>query len=240
MCYNVSAKSNKKTLEARFKAKFQIAEEPEPLYQVSGFVHPKLPVILSESNELIKLSAWGLIPSWVKDEKQAAEMRAMTLNAKSETVFVLPSFKNSIRQKRCLVLVDGFYEWRTIKKNKYPHFIYLKNKEPFAFGGIYSDWVNKATGEIINTFSIITTKANPLMEKIHNTKMRMPLILPKETEKDWLNPDLNEKQITEMMQPFSESLMEAHTISKLITSRAENPNQSAVQEPFEYPELQGL
>lgn len=237
MCYNVSVKSDKKVLEQRFQAKYDAAEETEPLYHVSGFLHPKLPVIRSDNRELIKLSAWGLIPSWVKDEKQAGEMMTMTLNAKSETIFALPSFKNSIRQKRCLVLVDGFYEWRTIKKNKYPHFIYLKNKEPFAFGGIYSDWVNKATGEIINSFSIITTKANPLMEKIHNTKMRMPLILPKETEKDWLNPDLNENQITEMMQPFSESLMEAHTISKLITSRAEKPNQPAVQERFDYPEL---
>lgn len=233
----MSATSNKRTLEARFQAKHEASEETEPLYQVSGFLRPKLSVIRSDNRELIKLSTWGLIPSWVKDEKQAGEMMAMTLNAKSETVFVLPSFKNSIRQKRCLVLVDGFYEWRTIKKNKYPHFIYLKNKEPFAFGGIYSDWVNKSTGEIINTFSIITTKANPLMEKIHNTKMRMPLILVKETEKDWLNPDLNEGQITELMQPFDESFMVAHTISKLITSRAENPNQPAVQERFEYPEL---
>ena len=75
------------------------------------------------------------------------------------------------------------------------------------------------------------------MEKIHNTKMRMPLILSKETEKEWLNPDLNENQIKELMQPFNESEMMAHTISKLITSRAENPNQIMVQEYFEYPEL---
>lgn len=237
MCYNVSVKSAKEILEKRFEAEFETTESIQPLYLVSGFSHSKLPVICSENKKKIKLLTWGLIPSWVKDEKQAGELMNMTLNAKAETVFTLPSFKSSIKQKRCLALVDGFYEWRTINKNKYPYFIYLKNKEPFAFGGIYSDWVNKATGEIINTFSIITTKANPLMEKIHNTKMRMPLILSRETEKEWLNNDLSETQITEIMQPFDEEQMQAHTISKLITNRNENPNKPEIQNIFEYPEL---
>lgn len=237
MCYNVSVKSDKKFLEQRFQAKYEASENMEPLYHVSGFIHPKLPIIRSDNKELIQLSTWGLIPSWMKDEKQAGEMMTMTLNAKSETVFALPSFKNSIRQKRCLVLVDGFYEWRTIGKQKYPYYIHTKDNEPFAFGGIYNDWVNKETGEIINSFSIITTPANPLMAKIYNVKLRMPLILPKEMEKDWINPDLKPEEIRELMKPFDGNQMEAYTISKLITNKNKNPDKPEIQHPFEYPEL---
>lgn len=136
-----------------------------------------------------------------------------------------------------MVLVDGFYEWRTIGKQKYPYYIHTKDNEPFAFSGIYNDWVNKDNGEIINTFSIITTEANPLMAKIHNVKLCMPLILPKEIEQDWLNPNLNENQIKELMKPLDENRLEAHTISKLITNRNDNPDKIEVQIPSEYPEL---
>src|SRR5690242_2432105 len=109
MCYNLSVKSNKEKLKSRFEAEYETAEDLQAYYQVSGFLHPKLPVIRSDNKGLIQHNTWGLIPSWVRDEKQAGEMMAMTLNAKSETIFALPSFRNSIRQKRCLVLVDGFY-----------------------------------------------------------------------------------------------------------------------------------
>jgi putative SOS response-associated peptidase YedK len=237
MCYNISAKKTPQELEKRFDATVANGETISPHYYVSGFNHFKTPVIASVEPNAIHSYHWGLIPAFCKDIKGAKDMMIKTLNAKSETIFALPSFKNSIRQKRCMVLVDGFYEWRTIGKLKYPYFIQLKNKEAFAFGGIYNDWVNKDTGEIINTFSIITTEANPLLAKIHNVKLRMPLILPKEIERDWLNPNLSENEIIELMKPFDENEMEAHTISKLLTNRNENPDKSEVQEPFEYPEL---
>lgn len=237
MCYNLSVKASKEILQSRFEAECETIENTQPYYQVSGFLHPKLPVIRSDNKGLIQSCAWGLIPSWVKDEAQAGELRTMTLNAKAETIFEKPSFKYSIKKNRCLILVDGFYEWKTIGKNKYPHFIYLKNKEPFAMGGIYSDWVNKATGEIIKTFSIITTEANSLMADIHNTKKRMPLILNGGEEKKWIEPELNEVEIKNIMKPFNENEMEAHTISKLITQRGANNNVPEVMESFNYPEM---
>lgn len=237
MCYNISAKKESKELEKRFKVKVAEGVNVTPHFYMSGFNHPKTPVVSSIQPDVIQTFHWGLIPSFCQTIKDAKEMMTKTLNAKSETVFSLPSFKNSIRQKRCMVLVDGFYEWRTIGKQKYPYYIHTKDNEPFAFGGIYNDWVNKETGEIINTFSIITTEANQLMAKIHNVKLRMPLILPREIEQDWLNPTLNENQINELMKPLDESRLEAHTISKLITNRNENPDKIEVQAPFEYPEL---
>jgi len=237
MCYNVSVKSSKEILQNRFDAEYETSEDIETYYQVSGFIHPKLSVIRSDNKSVIQPCKWGLIAYWVKDEKQAGEMAAMTLNAKAETIFEKPSFKYSIKKNRCLVLIDGFYEWKTVGKNKYPHFIYLKNNEPFALGGIYNDWVNKSTGEIINTFSIITTEANPLMADIHNTKKRMPLILDRESEKKWVDPELNETEVRNYMKPFNALEMEAHTISKLITQKGVNNNVPAVMEPLQYPEL---
>ena len=238
MCYNVSVKSGKEVFTARFEA--EMPENIAPYYHVSGFLHPKLPVIRSDNKGLIQHNSWGLIPSWIKDGEQAGEMAKITLNAKAETIFEKPSFKNSIKKNRCLVLVDGFYEWKTVGKNKYPHFIYLKDKEPFTLGGIYSDWVNKETGEIIKTFSIITTEANPLMAKIHNSKKRMPLIIDRNKEGKWINPDLSETEIKYIMKPFDENEMDAHTISKLITQRGVNNNVPEVMERFSYSELDAI
>lgn len=237
MCYNISAKKTPQDLAKRFKVKVSTNEVITPHYYLNGFNHPEIPVIASAEPDVIKNYHWGLIPSFCQNILAANDMKTKTLNAKSETIFALPSFKNSIQEKRCLILVDGFYEWRTVGKQKYPYYIHLKNNEPFAFGGIYNDWVNKDTGEIINAFSIITTPANPLLAKIHNVKLRMPFILPKELEKDWLRSDLNEKDIAELMKPFDDNQMDAHTISKLITNRNENPDKAEVQHPFEYPEL---
>jgi len=238
MCSNTSAKSDINSLENRFKAKVKKGLVIEPHFLLNGFEHPKTPIITAEEPELIQTFNWGLIPNFCKTLKDAKDMSLKTLNAKSETIFALPSFKNSITSKRCLVLVDGFYEWQTMGKNKYPYFIQLQNGEPFAFGGIYNTWVNKDTGEIFNTYSIITTSANPLMAKIHNSKMRMPLIIPKEKEQQWIDKDLKQNEIEQLMLPFDEHLMEAWTISKLITNRKENPDKEEVQLSFEYPELE--
>ena len=126
----------------------------------------------------------GLIPFWAKDDS----IKQYTLNAKIETLNEKPAFKNSVKN-RCLVIADGFYEWKWLdekgrKKQKY--LITLPDSDLFAFAGIWSEWQNKSTGEIINSYSIITTEANELMAEIHNSKKRMPVILTKKNEKDWL------------------------------------------------------
>jgi putative SOS response-associated peptidase YedK len=237
MCYNVSTKKVSKETEKQFKAKIDPAVTVPSNYYVSGFTQPLVPVISTLNPELITAFNWGLIPDFCKTDLDAKDMQLKTLNAKSETVFTLPSFKNSIREKRCLVIVDGFYEWRTIGKQKYPYFIHYKDSEVFAMGGIFNDWVNKQTGEQTKTFSIITTPANELMGKIHNAKMRMPFILPKGTERDWLNLNLKDNEIVDLMKPIAEGELEAHTISKLITNKNKNPDTAEVQLAFEYPEL---
>ena len=238
MCYNVSTKKLSKETEKQFKAKIDPSIKLPSHYYLSGFTNPLLPVISIKQPELISAFNWGLVPNFCKTTKEAKDMSLKTLNAKSETVFTLPSFKNSIREKRCLILVDGFYEWRTIGKQKYPYFIHYNDNEVFAMGGIFNDWVNKETGEIQNTVSIITTHANASLSKIHNEKLRMPFILPRDTEHNWLDANLKDNEITELMQPLADGLLEAHTISKLITNRNMNPDTAEVQLKFDYPELE--
>lgn len=238
MCYSTSQTKTEKQLEGRYSRKvaLEAVGQLKIFYAVSGFSHPNLPVITSERPEEIQLFKWGLLPSWTKDEVQAKTFASNNLNARSETVFEKPSFR-SVKRKRCLIPCTGFYEWRDVNKKKYPHFISLKNEEVFSLGGLYDTWVNKETGEILNTFSIITTEANPLMAKIHNTKLRMPFILPKELEDEWIKSDAPESYLKDLMKPLDESLMQAHTISKRITSRTENPNDPETLKPFDYPEL---
>jgi putative SOS response-associated peptidase YedK len=238
MCYNLSSKNVNAETEKQFKAKIDPTVTLPSHYYLSGFTHPLVPVISSLQPELITTFNWGLIPDFCKTKLDAKDMQDKTLNAKSETVFTLPSFKNSIREKRCLVIVDGFYEWRTIGKQKYPYFIHYKDQDVFAIGGIFNDWVNRQTGQQTHTFSIITTPANALMSTIHNDKQRMPFILPKGTERDWLNTNLTENEIADLMKPLPEGELKAHTISKLITNRNKNPDTSEVQLAFEYPELE--
>jgi putative SOS response-associated peptidase YedK len=236
MCYHAS-EPERSELDELYDHAVRTDEWDTYYHHLSGFEFKKVPVLTCEDNTRIQAFNWGLIPSWSKDLEYAKQSRMNCLNAKAETIFEKPSFRTAIMQRRCLFHVNGFYEWREVNKKKYPYFIKLKDQEAFALGGIYERWVDKSTGEIFDTTAIVTTEANPLMAKIHNVKLRMPLIFDKETMRQWIEPNMSKEQITNLMKPFDETKMEAYTISKLITSRTDNPNQAKVKEPFEYLEL---
>jgi putative SOS response-associated peptidase YedK len=239
MCYHISI-PEWSAMDVLLDNAIRNDEWNEYYEHLSAFVFAKIPVLTLENPDKLQAFQWGLIPRWCRDEKEAKGISAMTLNAKSETVFEKSSFKNSMMQKRCLIFVDGFYEWRDYKKKKYPYFIRVKNQNAFALGGIYESWVNEATGEIMNTCSIITTEGNSLMNQIHNTKKRMPLVLPKNKMMEWISPSLTKEQITAAMQPLPDGILEAHTISKLVTSRTEDSNVKEVKDLFVYEELPEL
>jgi putative SOS response-associated peptidase YedK len=244
MCYNIAyLEARAEKYANRYKDIPQITwqqrlefEKGLPVYYfVSGFVHPRLPVLTTTG---LHLYEWGLIPAWVKDEATAKDLRTKTLNAVGETVFEKPSFRSSIAKKRCLVSVSGFYEWRDYKKKKYPYFVKVKDEDIFSLGGIYENWVDKNTGEVHDTFSILTTAANPLMEKIHNLKKRMPLILTREQEKQWLDPSLSPEEIKKLITPFDERLMEAYSVSQQANSPRNNRNVPEIMNKVEYAELE--
>lgn len=214
MCFTVSfegkaIKAVKEHLKAYPKLKME-SEFNDLYYLVSGYTHPKLPVF---KNESVEISEWGLIPSFAANEEKANEIANMTLNARSDTIRQKPSFKNSIIRNRCILPIDGFYEWQHNGKNKQPYYIYPADETVFYLGCIFNKWVNKLTGEIRDTFSIITTDANPLMAEIHNSKKRMPLILSKNSIETWTDPKTDIALIDILMQPYSTELMSAYTIS---------------------------
>lgn len=184
MCYNYRLRKSGLELEQRFNARI---EEPS-LFQPStynAFVFPKAPVITNREREWIRLFNWGLIPHWAKDDS----IKKHTLNARIETIRQKPSFRDAAAN-RCLVLADGFYEWQWLDekgKQKQKYELVLPGEEAFALAGLYSDWKNPATGEILHTFTILTTAANELLSEIHNSKKRMPVVLSSEGEAAWLD-----------------------------------------------------
>ena len=183
MCFHSKQSKSAQELEQRFKAKFEKTTNYQPAIY-NAFQFPKTPIITNQEIEKIQLFQWGLIPFWAKDEN----IKKNTLNARIETITEKPSFKNVVHN-RCLILSDGFFEWQWLDdkgKQKQKYLITLPENNAFAFAGLWSEWPNQITGEIQKTYTILTTEANELMSKIHNTKKRMPLIIEKSIETEWL------------------------------------------------------
>jgi putative SOS response-associated peptidase YedK len=239
MCYRIACNTSAKKIESRFKATFLNPADHQPVYHVASFASPKWTVITQQAPDKINTYIWGLIPEWAKDENQAIELQSGNANAKSETVFEKPSFKYSIETRRCLVISTGFFEFQEVNGKKYPYFISLSESEIFSMAGIYATWTDKSTGEIFDSFSILTKEADAFMANIHNSKKRMPVILPESEEKNWLNPDLTNTEIKSFFRDFDLSLT-AHTVSHLLTSRTQNSDVPEVQEAFLYPETMSM
>jgi putative SOS response-associated peptidase YedK len=242
MCYNLAFIEKRiKRYDERYQHVLppdlnqRLASPELPLYYfVSGFSHPLLPIVKHDG---IFLYEWGLIPFWNKDTDSAKDIQGKTLNAVGETIFEKPSFRKSIKTQRCLLGISGFYEWREVSKVKYPYYIKTLSHDIFSLGCIYEHWVDSHTGEIRNTFSIITTPANPLMENIHNIKKRMPLILSKEDEKQWIDPSLNKEDISRLIKPYEASDMQAYSISQAANSARNNRNVPEIMDRVDYPAL---
>jgi putative SOS response-associated peptidase YedK len=167
-----------------------------------------LAVISNDAPGTLNFFRWGLIPFWSKDPSSGYKM----INAKAETILEKPSFRNAFKPRRCLVLSDGFYEWKK-DGDKIPYRIVLKGGIPFSMAGIWEKW-GSPDGEIIHSFSIITTVPNPLMEKIHN---RMPVILRQEDERLWLG-NTDPASLVDLLKPYPAGLMTAYPVSKLVNS----------------------
>lgn len=145
-------------------------------------------------------SRWGLIPSWAKDPAIGNRL----FNARAETVAEKPSFRSAFQKRRCLIPADGFYEWQKGGKVKRPFYFFLKSGEPFGFAGLYETWT-LPEGEPIRTCTIITTEPNELVRPIHD---RMPVIVPKETERSWIDPlNRSREQLLSLLQPFPSDAM---------------------------------
>jgi putative SOS response-associated peptidase YedK len=170
---------------------------------------------------------------------EANRLRSTLLNARSETIFEKISFKNNIMQQRCLIPSTGYFEWQQVQKKKYPYFISLRNVEIFSIAGISNTWIDTETKKPHSTFAMITTSANACLEKIHNTKKRMPLILHRNDENKWLENKLSATEIKKMMIPYPSAEIQFHTVCNIISNFANrNSNVEEVSKPYAYPEFQ--
>jgi putative SOS response-associated peptidase YedK len=188
-----------------------IPDEITPRYNIA----PSQPIAVVPNNGENRLDYfnWGLIPFWAKDPKIGNRM----INARSETLAEKPSFRGSFKYKRCLVLADGFYEWRKDPgaSAKTPMYIHMKDNKPFAFAGLWDSWHSK-DGSEIKSCTIITTEPNSLIANIHS---RMPVILPPDTYSEWLHEgEYDQGLLNSFLQPYPSDNLEAYPVSRHVNS----------------------
>ncbi len=242
MCYHYSISKTASEIATRYNIDLRLPEiNPEPVYyHVNGFNHNLLPVVYKEFNSdylKLELMQWGLVPGWVKGEEQAQKIRSRTLNARSETADSKPSFRAAFRYRPCLVPATGYFEWMHHNRNKYPFFIFLTAHSIFSFAGLWEEWINESTGEILRSFSILTCDANSLAARIHNSKKRMPVIIGKDHEETWVSPCPDTGDRRQLLKPYDTEGMSAYSIGRLISSKGQNSNIPEVLDPVAYKEL---
>ena len=209
MCGRYTVSKAQEVLTGFFGAEF--AETHLPIYNASPGQH--LPVILNIAPRKIQPVLWGIHPEW-KDRPGH-----LLINARAETVNHRPTFQEAFRNRRCLVIADGFYEWQATERGKQPFRILLKTGEPFAFAGIWWEVAGKPA------YVILTTDANRVTRPIHD---RMPVIVDRREHEPWLNRDLPVEDITKLMDPYPENAMTAHRVSKAV-NRSTNDDASLIE-----------
>ena len=203
-----------------------LAAMEELSQMMDGFRYSNALIIRKAADNDIEIvkAHWEFIPVWVKtmEEVRAARKQGIPwLNATSEKLLESKMFRNAALKRRCLVLATHFYEWRHYKPEgspkdiAYPYLVEMADQNYFYMAGIWQPWTDKETGETMDTFAIITTKANSLMEAVHNKKKRQPTILPEELAYEWIMDDLSEERIKELASyQLPAEAMSAHTIAK--------------------------
>lgn len=242
MCYHYSIAKTADQIAASYGIALKPgAINPEPLfYHANGFNFSSLPVVSQDYNKSelnLEFMNWGMIPGWTKGEEQASKIRGLTLNARSETIDSKPSFRSSFRYRPCLLPASGYFEWMHYKGRKYPFYIYLPGSPLFSIAGLWDQWVNEQSGEIVRTFSVVTCEANSFAAKIHNTKKRMPVILEPDYEETWLDIKAGKQERQTILKSIEPGKMDAYTVSRLITSRENDSNVPEVLDKYIYNEL---
>lgn len=252
MCYDIKTSLESQLRRAEFisdgAAIKELKEKLKPfiesnLYHASGYAHPKTLIYPDSSPHQPVVSIWGLIPAWVKGQEKKQQLWNATLNARGETIFEKPSFRDSAKNKRCIIVLDGFYEHHHKSGKTFPYFIQSKSGKPLTVAGLWSEWIDRETGEVVNSFTIVTTKANSLLSKIHNNpklkESRMPVILADGDIDTWLRPIISnedKEEITALIKPWEADELKAFTVRRLRGKEAIGNVPQATEE-YHYPEL---
>jgi putative SOS response-associated peptidase YedK len=187
----------------------EILFELKPRYNIAPT--QSIAVITQSDTRTLSAYKWGLIPSWAQDPQIASKM----INARSETLAEKPSFKKSLVTKRCIIPVDGFYEWQQVGKNKIPLYACMKNQELFALAGLWDEW-QAPNGAVIRSCTIITVEPNPLLAKVHH---RMAAILSPDDESTWLDPNLKDvNKLLGILKTYPDNNMQLFPVSKAVNN----------------------
>lgn len=214
-----------------------------PLFHASGYSHPKILIYTVDSPDFPSVAQWGLVPHWVKNEEGKKKLWNNTLNARGETLTEKPAFRTAVKRNRCLIYLEGFYEHHHFQGATYPFYVSRKDGEPLIAAGLYSDWQNPDNQAWERSFTIITTKGNAMMSKIHNNpkmkEARMPVFLEEMAADRWLEeyegPQLDQI-LEELLQPSPEDLLQAQPVNKL-RGKDYRGNTPEITQLAEYPEL---
>ncbi|WP_439883453.1 SOS response-associated peptidase [Pontibacter sp. MBLB2868] len=204
---SVKDKNNKASKVAR------LLEEYQAPARYNAAPSQSLPVVTADEPEKLQLFSWGLLPNWANDRSQTNK----PINARAETLLEKPSFRGLISRRRCLVPADGFYEWRKTGDGKVPYRFLLKSEALFSFAGLWDEWTDPETGEVVDSFTIITTEANELMRPIHD---RMPVLLHPQEEELWLSGEQANEHLLSLLKPYPSEEMKFYPVSSLVNSPA--------------------
>jgi putative SOS response-associated peptidase YedK len=210
MCGRFTLSKSPTAIEKEFSV--EISPQIEPQYNIypTQMVGTILHNIEKNERQFRKLR-WGLIPSWAKDINIGSKM----INARAESVAEKPSFRAAFKRRRCLIIVDGFYEWQMQGNKKQPYYIRMEDGRPFAFAGLWEHWESPG-GEKIYSCTIVTTEPNELMKSIHE---RMPVIIAPEDYHIWLDTQGQDSEsIKQLLRPYSAKEMIAYPVGSLVNN----------------------
>ncbi|SEP85079.1 Putative SOS response-associated peptidase YedK [Hyunsoonleella jejuensis] len=240
MCYAKSLRKKDTEILERLNDElylnYKIPLEFTPYYHLNGFTHGNVYIIPMNEPDQIYPATWGLVPDWALHNPNKFLKKSNTLNARSESMFEKPSFKNSAESKRCLILADGFFEPHHENGVAIPYFCHQPNDEfptgdLFLMAGLYNE-IDSETS--LFSATILTTEANDFFAEVHNKKKRMPLVLANDLYEDWLDDGLNQSQINELMTfGFTNREFKAHPVSRDIYKKGIDTNKPYIVEPVQ-------
>ena len=215
MCARYTLTKEQKKIMVSYQVK--LPDDYRPNYNIAPTQNSL--VITSDEPGIAQQMHFGLVPYWAT----AIKLDFSTLNARSEEAAGKKTYAPLLQKhKTCLILTDGFYEWDKKTGDTLPYRFVLKERELFAFAGLWSQWKDKITGEIYRSFTIMTTAANETVGKVHDPKFRMPVILDKKEESLWLSKDLSVDQLLSLCNPYPDDLMNSYRVAKEVNKVANN------------------
>lgn len=208
MCGRFTNAAKKEQIRKEFKVSVNNSATDAPRFNIAP--SQMIDVVFEpETERIISQLKWGLVPSWAKD----ADIGNRMINARSETLREKPSFREAFKSRRCIIPTTGFYEWKkaTGGNAKQPFYFYLNDKEVFGFAGLWEEWMDNQTGQLLETCAIITTEANAVLQPIHD---RMPVILKEQDYDEWLDAKVkNTNRLQEILVPYPAKEMSSHAVS---------------------------